>query len=99
VSTGRREIQNRWLCPSPIDPLIDLIFRLGLQPPTQLRIKAVGKDAAFQIFAKRLADIGLWRMVVGLPAELARVGQFKPGLGLNAPELITLCTDSTQTAG
>ena len=42
--------------------------------------KAVGKDAAFQIFAKGLADIGLWGVVVALPVELACAGQLKPGL-------------------
>jgi hypothetical protein len=42
--------------------------------------KAVRKDAAFQIFGKRLADIGLWRVVVTLPVELARTGQIKPSL-------------------
>ena len=42
--------------------------------------KAVREDAAFQIFAKGLADIGLWRVVVALPVELAGAGQLKPGL-------------------
>jgi hypothetical protein len=42
--------------------------------------KAVCKDAAFQIFAKRLADIGLWRVVGTLRVELARTGQIKPSL-------------------
>ena len=40
----------------------------------------MGKDAAFQIFAKGLADIGLWGVVVALPVELACAGQLKPGL-------------------
>ena len=42
--------------------------------------KAVGKDAAFQIFAKGLAHKGLWRVVVTLPVELAGTGQRMPGL-------------------
>ena len=33
--------------------------------------KTVRKDAALQIFAKRLADIGHWRVVVALAVELA----------------------------
>lgn len=37
--------------------------------------KAMRKDAAFQIFAKRLADTGLWRTLVTLPVELARPSQ------------------------
>ena len=36
--------------------------------------KAVRKDAAFQIFAKGLADIGLGGVVVTLPVELAGAG-------------------------
>jgi hypothetical protein len=40
----------------------------------------VGKDAAFQIFAKGLADIGLGRVVVALAVKLACAGQLKPGL-------------------
>ena len=42
--------------------------------------KAVSKDAAFQIFAKGLADIRLWRVVVALAARLAGTGQHKPYL-------------------
>jgi hypothetical protein len=30
--------------------------------------KAVGKDAAFQIFPECLADLGLWRVLVALAA-------------------------------
>ena len=41
--------------------------------------KAMGKDAAFQIFAKGLADIGLWGVVVALAVELTGTGQLKPG--------------------
>ena len=42
--------------------------------------KAVRKDAAFHIFTKRLADIGLWHVAVALPVKLAGTGQIKPGL-------------------
>jgi hypothetical protein len=42
--------------------------------------KTVGKDAAFQVFAKRLADIGLGGVVVALAVELACAGEFMPGL-------------------
>ena len=42
--------------------------------------KAMCKDAAFQIFTKRLADIGLGGVVVGLAVELTCTGQLKPGL-------------------
>ena len=42
--------------------------------------KAVGKNAAFQIFAKGLADIRLWGVVVALAVELTGTGQLKPGL-------------------
>jgi hypothetical protein len=38
------------------------------------------KDAAFQIFTKRLADIGLGGVVVALAVELTCTGQLKPGL-------------------
>ena len=40
----------------------------------------VGKNAAFQIFAKGLADIRLGGVVVALAARLAGTGQLKPGL-------------------
>ncbi len=33
--------------------------------------KAMGEDAAFEVFAKRLADVGTRRMVVALAVELA----------------------------
>src|SRR5450830_1241465 len=46
--------------------------------------KAVHKDAAFQIFAKRLAHAGARRMVVALAAELAGASQVKPGLKILA---------------
>ena len=42
--------------------------------------KAVGKDAALQIFVKGLAHIGLGGVVVTLPIELSCAGQVKPGL-------------------
>ena len=42
--------------------------------------KAMGKDAALQIFAKGLADIGLGGVVVALAVKLAGTGQLKPGL-------------------
>ena len=38
------------------------------------------KDAAFEVFAKRLADVGTWRMVIALAVELAATGQVKPCL-------------------
>jgi hypothetical protein len=50
--------------------------------------KAVGKDAAFQIFAKGLADIGLGGVVVALAVELAGTGQLKPGLELLGNRLV-----------
>ena len=40
----------------------------------------MGEDAAFQIFAKRMADIGLWCVVVALAVELAGTGKFMPSL-------------------
>ena len=42
--------------------------------------KAVGKDAAFEVFAKRLADVGAWCVVIALAVELACAGELKPGL-------------------
>ena len=42
--------------------------------------KAMGKDAAFQILAKRLTDIGLGGVVVALAVELAGAGKLKLGL-------------------
>jgi len=49
--------------------------------------KAVHKDAAFQIFAKRLAHAGARRMVVALAAEPAGAGQVKPDLKILASSL------------
>jgi hypothetical protein len=40
----------------------------------------VGKDAALEVLAKGLADVGLVGVVVALPVELACVGEFMPGL-------------------
>jgi hypothetical protein len=40
--------------------------------------EAVGKDAAPEVFGKRLAHVGLGAVVVG-PSR-AHAGQFKPGL-------------------
>ena len=42
--------------------------------------KAVRKDTAFEIFAKRLADVGTGCMVVALAVKLADTGQLKPSL-------------------
>ena len=42
--------------------------------------KAVGKDAALQVFAKRLAHKGLWRVAVALAVELTCTGELMPGL-------------------
>ena len=50
--------------------------------------KAVGKDAALQIFAKGLADIGLGRVVITLTVELPGAGEIKPGLGMLGYRLV-----------
>ena len=42
--------------------------------------KAVGKNATFEVFAKRLADVRFWCVVVALAVKLAGTGQLKPGL-------------------
>ena len=42
--------------------------------------KAVGEDAAFQIFAKRLANKNLLGLVVALTVELDIVNECMPGL-------------------
>jgi hypothetical protein len=39
-----------------------------------------GKDATFEVFAKRLAHIGLGGVVIALSIELARTDQLKPAL-------------------
>ena len=41
--------------------------------------KAVGKDAAFEVFAKRLLDKGRWCVVVALPVELTGACYLEPG--------------------
>jgi hypothetical protein len=52
---------------------------------------AVGEDAALQIFAKRLTDIGLGGVVVALAVELAGAGQLKPGLEVLGDGLVEQC--------
>ena len=42
--------------------------------------KAVGKNAAFEVFAKRFLHVGGRGVVVALPVKLARAGQLQPGL-------------------
>ena len=48
----------------------------------------MGKDAALQIFAKRLANICLGGAVVPLPVELAGTGEFMPGLEVFGNRLV-----------
>lgn len=50
--------------------------------------KAVREDAAFQVFAKSLADLGFWRVVVALPVKLACTGEFMPGLKVFGNRLV-----------
>ena len=50
--------------------------------------KAVGEDAAFQVFAKGLADIGLGAVVVALAVELACAGERVPGLKVFGNRLV-----------
>ena len=50
--------------------------------------KAVGEDAAFQIFAKRLANKNLCGLVVALTVELASVSAFMPGLKVLGNRLV-----------
>ena len=50
--------------------------------------KAVSKDAALQILAKGLADIGLGGVVIALAVELAGTGQLKPGLKMIGDGLV-----------
>ncbi len=40
----------------------------------------MGKDAAFEVFAKGLTYIRLWGVVISLAVELAATGQLKPDL-------------------
>jgi hypothetical protein len=51
----------------------------------------MGKDAALQILAKRLTDIGLGGVVVALAVELACTGQLKPGLKMLGYGLVEQC--------
>ena len=44
----------------------------------------MGKDPAFEVFAKRLADVGTRPIVVALAVELACAGQLKPGFKILA---------------
>ena len=60
--------------------------------------KAVGKDAAFQILAKGLADIGLGCMVIALAVELACVDS-KPQSPPTKPELISTYAYFTGAGG
>jgi len=53
--------------------------------------KAVGEDAAFQVFGKRFAYKGLGAAVVALPVKLARAGQVKPGLVVLGHCLVEQC--------
>ena len=48
----------------------------------------MGKDGAFEVFAKRLADMRLWRVVVALPVELACAGEIEPGLEVFGNRLV-----------
>ena len=50
--------------------------------------KAVGKDTAFEIFAKRLADVGTGCMVVALAVKLAGTGQLKSSLKILADSVV-----------
>ena len=49
---------------------------------------AVGKDAALQILAKGLPNIGLWGVVVALAVELTGAGEFMPGLEMFGDGLV-----------
>lgn len=53
---------------------------LGNHPQESCAGKAVGEDATFQVFGKRLAHIGLGGVVVTLFVELACTDQLKPTL-------------------
>ena len=50
--------------------------------------EAVGKDAAFQIFAESLPDIGLGGVAVTLPVELTCAGKFMPSLEMVGNRLV-----------
>jgi hypothetical protein len=49
-------------------------------PPGPGASKTVRKNAAFEVFAKGLAHIGLGSAVVALPIVLTRAGQLQPSL-------------------
>ena len=42
--------------------------------------KAVGEDAAFEVFAESFLYVGAWRVVIALAFELSGTCQLKPGL-------------------
>ena len=46
------------------------------------------EDAAFEVFAKRLAGKRLWGVVVALPIKLPRAGQLQPSLELVGYRLV-----------
>ena len=54
-----------------------IVVRAALTPHPR---KTVGKDAALQVFAKRLFDIGRWCVVVPLSIELPSASRRKPCL-------------------
>ena len=56
--------------------------------------EAVRKDAAFQVFAKRLADVGAWCVVIALAVELACAGQPMPSL-----EVLGYCAVQQRSLG
>jgi hypothetical protein len=56
--------------------------------------KAVGEDAAFEVFAKGLADIGLGGVVVALAVELAGAGKFMPSREVLGDSLVQQCAAS-----
>ena len=57
-----------------------IVVRAALTPHPR---KTVGKDAALQVFAKRLFDIGRWCVVLPLFIELPGARQRKPGLQMS----------------
>ena len=50
--------------------------------------KAVGKDATFEVFAKRLLYVRCRCVVVALADELVHAGQLKPGLEVLGHRLV-----------
>ena len=71
VNEGTRARPANRRPPPRIGPAIGLFQRIG---------KQVGKDTAFKVFEKRLADRRLWSVVVALPFELACTGEIQPSL-------------------